>query len=282
MSRTHDTFAEYDPIPPDEQPLANTDGRFFYSDYITNDVTLPRDDPMMMGFEKRTGLAYRPNSCLASCCLLICYAGDGRPVWCKKNLWTEKRAAGIVKNDKRNLEVPTYETLARLCGVAFGEDGSLRLTLKQIEPFLERYRTHCYVVNANGAMTYCRMYVGKSEGEESVGNKSTNKNDRMSILWLVQNHEHVRMLEFSETKQDTIQRFKAAFKQLPQVIAPQRVGKLMCWDFDEGDSVVICINPDDERYRPFLRPSHQIRHALAGFERPHGRHEGGGTCHYHP
>ena len=141
-------------------------------------------------------------------------------MWCRKDKWTEKRAAGKVKSTA--LEPPTYESLARLCGVSFGEDGSLRLTPKQIEPFIDRYRTHCYIVNANGAMTFCRIHP--------------NKSDDISILRLVQHHEHVRMLEFSETKQKAIQTFDAAFKQLPQVSVPQRgVGKLMCWDFDEAD-----------------------------------------------
>ena len=241
MHRTQNTFAEYHPIPPDEQPLANTDGRFFYSDYITNDITLPRDDPMMMGFEQRTGIAYRPNSCLASCCLYICYAGDGgRPVWCRKDKWTEKRAAGKVKSTA--LELPTYETLARLCGVAFGEDGSLRLTLQQIEPFLEKYRTHCYVVNANGAMTFCRIHPDKSED--------------MSILRLVQHHLHVRMVEYSETKQSTIQTFDSAFKQLPQVSTPQRgVGRLMCWDFDEATPLLRQRMTKDIDPSPFAQSS---------------------------
>jgi hypothetical protein len=218
MSKRHQTFAEFTPIPPSEQPLANANGRFFFSEYVTNDVTLPRDDHMMMGFEQHTGIAYRPNSCLASCCLYICYAGDGgRPAWCRKDRWTERRAAGEAKSTA--LEPPTYESLAKLCGGVFLEDGSLQLTLEQIGPFLDRYRTHCYVVNANGAMTHCRLYTGKRCKD-------------IVVLRLVQHHKHVRMVYYND--QSIIQKFDDAFLKLPHVSLGQKgPGSLLCWDFDE-------------------------------------------------
>ena len=53
MTKSCFTFAEFNPLSPIDIPLAKTSARFIYNTHLTNDITLPRDDHMMMGFEKR-------------------------------------------------------------------------------------------------------------------------------------------------------------------------------------------------------------------------------------
>ena len=231
MSKAYKTFEEFSPPLPEENPLALTSGgRFFYSEYLTNDITMDRDDHMMMNFETHTGLIFRENSCLASAMLYICFADGGRPVWCREDRFTEKRQSGKMKSTA--LPVPTYESLAALCGGVINEDGSLVLSLRQIEPFLEMYRTHCYCVSTNGKMTFCRIHPRKKEV--------------MPILRLVQHHEHVRLIDYSHN-QKLIQSFDYQFLKLPQV--KKQHTDLMRWDFDVEADMVIGLN--DDAYHSF-------------------------------
>ena len=74
MSQSHQSFAPFNPINIADMPMADAAGRFFYCPrFLKNDIALVNfDDERINNFEANTGIALLPNSCLASCCLLIC------------------------------------------------------------------------------------------------------------------------------------------------------------------------------------------------------------------
>ena len=230
MSQGHLTFAQFAPPAVGDLPLALASGRYFYSRWLVNDISLVSfDDELIRDFESHTRIEFRPNSCLATLCLFICFAGNGRPVWAEESRWTEARAAGAVNANA--LPVPDYVYLSELCGVPFGADGSLRLTLNQIRPFLEKYRTHCYVLSTDDKKVYEFIHPRK----KTV----------MPILRLIVHHEHVRMVNYRSGNQSMIQTFDAFFKA-SQLLPPPVSGERLLWDTDDVSS------ENGQRFNPFL------------------------------
>ena len=109
------------------------------SQIVRTDSEYPKD------FEKFTASKYRPNSCLATCALHHMYHTTGKNFG-KVKWWKDK--------SMKTYPPPTYDTISKLCGIPFGDDGSLRLSLNQFKPFLEKYSMRCFAITPRATLVF--------------------------------------------------------------------------------------------------------------------------------
>ena len=152
-------------------------GRYFHNRFLENDIGLiDFDDSMMSQFKEHTGQEFRPNSCLASAMLYICFVGKGRPVWIEAKNWDRlQRTKKPMKST--SIRIPTYEIISEICGVEFQADGSLQMSLHQLVPFLEKYGVVCQVMTTSNRKFF--EYI------------PANPRSIMPRLRLVLHHRHV-------------------------------------------------------------------------------------------
>ena len=162
-------------------------GGEFTSTYIDSDFfegsLLKMDDSQIVRadseypkeFEKFTGMPYRPNSCLASCALHHMYLTSGINFG-KVKWWKDK--------SMKTYPPPTYDTVSKLCGIPFGDDGSLRLSLNQFKPFLEKYSMRCFAITPRATLVFKHL--------PSLDNMT--KPLGVTGLKLIISHNHVNLI----------------------------------------------------------------------------------------
>jgi hypothetical protein len=219
--------------PRDLEVALGARGRYLNNKYLENDVSLiDYDDTMMRDFRGHTGQEFVPNSCLASAVLYACFGetkhpSKGRPIWVAEKDWKGKQGKATSKR------IPTYQLMSHICRVPFGEDGSLRLSLNQLMPFLEQYGIPCYVISASG--------------RKILQFEPTKRGKDMPIVRLVFQFNHVRFISCRKENQMVIQQFDSEFHKLPKV-EPRMVVDAPKWDCMRPTTT---IDDSDDRYHPF-------------------------------
>ena len=180
------------PVSPSDTVVANIEAKYITSDYFVSELAKVENEqvirPTEEGFKEQfrtftDGVEYRPNSCLATCAMSHMYHRSGKNVGRVK--WHNHRSL-------KKFPPPTYDTISEVCGIDFRDDfskalgieGSLQLSLKQFEPFLEMYEMPCYVITPKGDLVY------------RFDSKSENKTHRLGVcgLTLIISHGHVNLI----------------------------------------------------------------------------------------
>jgi len=169
--------------------LADRSSTYINSEYfvgtplrIENDKIIRTDCEYEQFFESFVGIKYRKNSCLATCALHHMYISEDKSPNRGKVKWWNDAPYKIGSK----FPPPTYDTISSLCGIPFGDDGSLRLSLNQIKPFLQQYSMRCYGITPRNTLVF--KFIPTDE------KKCMTKPFGVTGLKLIISHEHVNLI----------------------------------------------------------------------------------------
>jgi len=142
---------------------------------MDNSLIVRADNDYVAFFESFVGVAYRPNSCLATCALHHIYLSIGTNFG--KVKWWKDRSM-------KTYPPPTYETISSVCGIPFDSGGSLRLSLNQFKPFLDKYSMRCFAITPRATLVFKHI----------PQNDNMTKPLGLTGLKLIISHNHVNLI----------------------------------------------------------------------------------------